>query len=392
MRVLIVHPHLTYLGGAELVVVKLSENLAKFGIDNSILTLSLSKEINNKYSYLNFILPTKQYPCKSKSVNLFRSLRTIKETQILSSLIKRYAKDFDVVNLHNFPATWAFALSGLKKPCVWYCNEVPNIWHNPHPSLELRMIYRLGSILDKWIIRKICVADPINAEKVNKTYKIIHKVMPYGIDVDFFEIVSENERQEIIKKYNLEGKFILIQVGLITPQKNQLASIQAVKDLVNDIPDVKLVLVGRPIGSLYIEEIKRYIQEENLEEYIIFTGHLSREEIKILYKISHIGLFPVKEQGGWLSPFEAICCEMPVIVSSTMGASTLIKEYQLGAVTDNLTETIREIINNYSFYKERAKQAKQWVKRNLSWDNFAKNLSSMFRDILERRVYCDKKN
>lgn len=385
MRVLIVHPHLTFLGGAELVVVKLSEGLAKAGIKNSILTLSLSEQISTNYPCLNFIVPNKQYPCKSKSVSLFNATRVINETILLSRLIRRFGRSYDVINVHNFPATWAYALSGLKKPSVWYCNEIPNVfWHNPHPSFALKIVYYGGSILDKWIIARwfnvICSADSINAERVIKTYKKTSKIVPYGIESDFFEHSGKDD-SDLLEKYNLQGKFILSQIGLITPQKNQMASVKAIGELVREMPEIKLVLAGRVIGS-YIEELKKYIAEEGLAEYVVFTGHLSHEEIRSLYKISNVALFPVKVQGGWLSPFEAICCERPIVVSSTMGASVLIKEHQLGVATDNLAEAIRKIRQNYSFHKERAKQAKQWVKENLSWDAYTEKMINVFNTLL----------
>jgi len=45
MKVLIVHPGLSFYGGAEVVVVKLANYLKSRGIDTTVLTLSISDKV-----------------------------------------------------------------------------------------------------------------------------------------------------------------------------------------------------------------------------------------------------------------------------------------------------------------------------------------------------------
>jgi len=57
MKVLIVHPHMSLYGGAELVIVKLANYLTKNGIKNSILTLSMLDEIKKELKGTELIIP-----------------------------------------------------------------------------------------------------------------------------------------------------------------------------------------------------------------------------------------------------------------------------------------------------------------------------------------------
>jgi len=380
MKILIVHPHLTFLGGAELVVVKLSEYLLRKGIDNSILTLSLSKEIAAGNPNLNFIIPEIQYKCVIKSTNINNAAYVITETRALSLLIKKHGNGFDLVNLHNFPSTWAFVFSGIKKPAVWYCNELPGIWHNVNPSKTLKLVYLLGQLLDRKIVKsnisRICCADEINKLRIVRNYSKEPAIVPYGIDYEFFD--SCQESVNLFNGLDLKGKFIISQVGLISPQKNQKECVEMLNILSKSMQDVILVFAGRVIDQKYSFELKELIKKYGLENKVIFMGDIPRAQVASLYKVSNIAVFPVKIQGGWLSPFEAICCGKPVIVSTTMGASSLIRENNLGLVSDDFAGSVFTIRDNFGFYQQKAKDAASWVKENLSWNLFAGRMNQVF--------------
>lgn len=380
MKVLIIHPHLTFLGGAELVVIKLSDHLLKKGVENSVLTLSLSKEIAESNPNLNFITPNTQYDCVSKSANIKNASRTISETKILASLIKKHGHKFDLINLHNFPSSWGYACSGVKKPVVWYCNEIPGIWHNVNPPIILKLVYSLGKLFDRKIVKssisEICCADGINQARIMENYDKKAVIVPYGIDCGFFDPRAKNT--EFPGAYDLKDKFIISQVGLITPQKNQRKSIEMLSELAKSMDDIMLVCAGRVIDQEYFLELKTLIKNKGLEDKVIFTGNISQKQIRALYLMSKVSVFPVMIQGGWLSPFEAICCEKPVIVSPTMGASVIIKENNLGLVSDDLVSSVIMIRDSFEFYQKKAEKARIWVRENLTWDRFTDEMIKVF--------------
>lgn len=386
MKVLLVHPHLTNLGGAEIVVLKLAVSLSEQGIDNSILTLSLPDEIRKKYSQVDFLLPPEQYLCKPKSVGFRNATRVINEVVLLAKLIRKYKEKYDVINVHNFPAHWGVFFSRIDKPVVWTCNETPDIWHNPNPSFAIRLLRNGGVIFDKTVVAKsidlICSADKINAQKVIARYGRNPEIVPYGIDYDFFN--KANGDNSLLVKYGLQDRFIVLQVGLITPEKNQLASIKAVEILRKDIPNIKLVLAGRVIGA-YIDILKRYVSDNKLEDYVAFTGNLDKDTLRNLYCLSKIVIFPVKTQGGWLAPFEALSCGKPIVVSPSMGAADLIKEKKLGLVNSDLVTGIREICSNEKGSIEMAKKAKEWVGSNLTYNINAKRMIELYQKTLNKQ-------
>lgn len=381
LKVLIVQPHLSVYGGAEIVVAKLANCLKEEGVEVDIITLSLSEELSNIIKDTKVVLPEKEYIHKVRSISFWDSLGIINEIVDLTRLLRRYANSYTVINVHNFPATWA--IKGLNKPIIWMCNEPPDLYCNPNPSLPLRLLRRVGVVFDRLLINRyvqtICVADNYNAKRVFQRYGRKTEIVPYGIDYDFFSRADNDN--ELSKRYDLSGSYVLVQVGVLTPEKNQLESIKVVDVLKDFVPSLKLILAGRGTGA-YEESLKEHVYQNNISDRVIFTGHLSKEEVRALYHLCDVALFPVKSQGGWLSPFEVLSTGKPIIVSQTMGAAELIKKENIGIVTDNFPEAVKDIYLQSSLYKEMAQKGKKWVAENLTWKNFSVKMLNIFKGVL----------
>ncbi len=381
MKILLVHPHLDFYGGAELVIDKFTSLLKKKKHQCAIVTLSIDKEFKKKLIDVKLFLPKKQYGYQIRGKSLISALGLIKEIFILRNLIKKVYKDYDVINVHNFPTTWA--VTGLSRPIVWMCNEPPDLWTNPNPNVLLKLIRYLGIKLDIFIVRnfikKIVVADQNNADYFIKRYGIKPEIINYGIDYQFFSKSKSNK--ELIKKYDLNNKFIIIQVGMLTSQKNQLESLKAVNNLKSKIKGIKIVLAGNDKTS-YGQELKNYVFKNGMSNDVCFTGQLSQEIIGSLYVSSNVAVFPIKVQGGWLSPFEALSAGVPIVVYPTMGAASIISKNNLGVVSKDLSKSILTIFKNYNKldFKRNLEKSQKWIKNNLTWEKFTEQMLNIFKE------------
>lgn len=373
MRVLIVHPYMTLYGGAELVIVKLANYMTKKKIKNAMLTLDISPELRKELRGSEIILPEKPLKFSPRMPYVLTLLPT---ALALTKYLRRNLERFDVINVHNFPAE--LVASSCPKKVVWMCNEPPKL-HFAAPSPVERVLGEVITALDKRVVRKhvnrVCVADEFNAARFEKIYGIKPVIIPYGVDYEFF---SKGNGSKARKKFNLnKDDFVLLQVGMLTPFKNQLESVKVVKNLKSRIPEIKLILAGHG-GNEYEKMLKSYVHKFELENHVIFTGHLSRAAIRDLYAACDVALFPVKPQGGWLSPFEALCAGKPIIVSTSMTAAKMIKKNKIGIVTDDLSRAVLDTCANSRKYRKISQRGKKWVKENLSWDRFCEKMVEVF--------------
>jgi len=307
MRVLIVYPKFYIYGGAELVIVRLANYLTKKGIQNAILTTAMLPEVEKELNETEVII--------QKESKIPFNFLGIKETLALHKGMRDNLDDFDVINIHNYPAEISFF--PFKKPAVWMCNEPPEVVFrlDLKQSLFSKLIKKTILKFDKFVvkhyIKNVIVADEFNAERFIKLYGLKPEIINYGIDYDFF---SQGDSKKIRQEYNLDNSFVILQVGMLTSLKNQIESVKTIEKLKDKIPNLKLIFAGWPEKE-YELKVKEYIKEKKLDKYVIFFGSSDRNRIRDLYNACDVLLHPIKPQGGWLAPFEALCAGKPVVVS-----------------------------------------------------------------------------
>ncbi|MBI5206280.1 MAG: glycosyltransferase family 4 protein [Candidatus Firestonebacteria bacterium] len=374
MRVLIVYPGIYIYGGAELLLVKLCNYLSMKGVYNALLTTSIIPEVNEKLKGTEIIIEKRE---QSKGL-----LETIKFPMFLYKSINKHINRFDVVNVHNYPSE--FSSYASTKPVVWMCNE-PELYlaKMRMTSFKKRLLWLMLIISEKIVVKNyiddVIVSDDFNYARFKKIYNKIPHIVNYGIDYDYFSRGSTTESRG---KIGLDNKFIILHVGMLTPFKNQIASLNTINELKNIIPNIMLILAGHWENE-YKKELENYINKNHLEAFVIFTGHIDKEKLRDYYWACNVLLHPIKSQGGWLSPFEALCAERPIIVSHELTIANIIEKNKFGIVTDNFNDAIIEIYKKPDEYNKMAKYGKEWVKNNLSWDNFCSKTLDVFNQSVK---------
>ena len=142
----------------------------------------------------------------------------------------------------------------------------------------------------------------VPAEKIAVVYQ--------GCDPIFKKDCSEQEKQVVLKKYELPAEFIL-SVGTIEERKNLLQLVNALPGL-ND--DIKLVVVGRQ--TKYAEKVKQAIDKHKLNERVIFLDSVSHAELPAIYQSAKIFVYPSRYEGFGIPVLEALYSGVPVIAAS----------------------------------------------------------------------------
>ena len=380
MKVLIVCPRMDIYGGAELLIVRLANYLTRNSVENTLLTTNLSADIEKDLAGTQIIAyPYKRFQRLSAPLNLFRLLWR------LHIGVRAHINDFDVINVHNYPAE--LSVFPFRKPVVWMCNEPPEVhveFNAERRYTARRLVISAILGLEKRVVRKyvedIVVADQFNARRFKDIYGITPHIINYGIDYDYF---ADYKRKAVERKGS--HNFTVLHVGMLTPQKGQIKSLRAIHKLRDQIPGIRLILAGFGQGE-YLFSLNEFVRSRNLEDIVLFEGHVDRERIRELYHTSDVLLHPIGPQGGWLAPFEAVASKLPVVVSKEMTASKLIKKNKIGVVTDDFAEALLDIYKNRSKYDKVAAQRAEWVRNNLSWDNFCEKMLGVFHRAINEHA------
>jgi glycosyltransferase involved in cell wall biosynthesis len=139
----------------------------------------------------------------------------------------------------------------------------------------------------------------VSSEKIEMVYQPVAPV--------FFK---KYESDAVIQQYNLPKEYIL-SVGTLEPRKNQLALLKAIKLKGMKVP---VVFVGN--GTSYKNEMKQYIEENNLEGQVIFLKNLPEKELAALYQGALLSVYISVFEGFGLPVIEAMACGCPVVTST----------------------------------------------------------------------------
>ena len=367
MKILIMHHQMSLFGGAELVVVRLATYLQNHGHKVTILAGSVSP--HEEYKDLEIITPIPQTPWRIWNTKTLPDIYKVYHG--LGQVSSKIAKNYDVVNVHNFPAIWS---APRHTKIVWMCNEIADLWHSDGTTRFIDKAFNVARKIDRYVVNSktylAAVADSYTAKMFYTRYGRKPEIIPYGIDSDFF---SSGDK---VLQRSLWKKFIVIHPAMISPSKNQLGILEAVNKLRFDIPNIRVLFVGRcePNGD-YMIKLQNYIRTNDLQTYIRFTNNVDRLMLRRLYNASHVAVFPGKGQGSWLGPFEAIAADVPIIVSPNLSCSGLIAEKNLGTVSNDLIGSLRKIERECD--KEQINKAREFVKTELTWDKYCMKMEEL---------------
>ena len=127
------------------------------------------------------------------------------------------------------------------------------------------------------------------------------------------------------KNYSKSEMINLLQVGYFTPNKNQLFSLEIVKELINKNINVKLTLIGFDVGG-YIYEICKYIETNMLFNNVDMLGY-DTDVCDVLDKMDFL-IFPSVSEG-----FGMVLVEAQARGVKCFASENIPKQTNLGGVT-----------------------------------------------------------
>ena len=185
-------------------------------------------------------------------------------------------------------------------------------------------------------------------------------------------------------KYFSVSREMLINFLIKNVKNNiQINEINKSKLIDDKLFDYKLVLAGAKnlngYGRLYFD-VKNYIDQYNLNDYIDIPGYLNQQEIKKLYSESLIYVFPSLDEGFGIPLIESMKSKVPIICSDIEIFKEIGRDSVLYFKASNhidLYEKLNILINNSGLRKKLIKLGKENVKR-FNRINFLKEFEKIY--------------
>jgi len=202
--------------------------------------------------------------------------------------------------------------------------------------------------------------------------------VPNGISKEAFRKV---EIDKYVKKYNLNGKFVISYLGRIQEYKGLDQIIKIMPELLKKNKDIIFLAIGKDAGDS--ERLKKIAEKLNLKN-VIFTGEVSEEEKLALLTISEIFAFPSEWEAFGISLLEAMARGNAVISSGTEGGKFLVDKnagfvYKFNNLSDLRKKTLMLITN--SKLREKMQQNNIKKAKLFLWSIVVKDLEKMYKEI-----------
>jgi phosphatidylinositol alpha-1,6-mannosyltransferase len=138
----------------------------------------------------------------------------------------------------------------------------------------------------------------------------------------------------VLQRYKLLNKKIILTVGRMSSDekyKGQDRVIRVLPRLLGRFPDLVYLIVGEGPDRYRLETLAR---EMAVGERLIFTGYLSDEALREIYRLADLFVMPSTEEGFGMVFLEAAAHGIPVIGGKNDGSFDALLEGRLGRLVD----------------------------------------------------------
>ncbi len=196
-------------------------------------------------------------------------------------------------------------------------------------------------------------------------------VVPEAARAEFAIPCSDTFKQEVRARYRLPEDFFLT-VATVEPRKNLVSLLDAYKQINQQLGDAcpPLVIVGRKGWNC--DDILGYMTE--LQEKVLFPGHVSDEELVALYQSAACLVFPSLYEGFGLPVVEAMTAGCPVITSTASSLPEVAGDAGLlidPLNVDEIATAMQRVLQDRELRAEMTADGRVWAAQ-FSWEETAR--------------------
>ncbi len=207
--------------------------------------------------------------------------------------------------------------------------------------------------------------------------------LPFGVDEDdFARPIEWNAREEL----GLPTQDLLLYAGRLGLEKNLDFLLRAFRRLLPARPSARLIIAG---DGPQREHLQRYVVELGIQDKVIFTGHLSREQKLIdLYKQATLFVFASKTETQGLVLVEAMMAGTPPVALGEMGALDVVTPGETGLLVNENEESFAQaclrLLEDEPERRRLGEAARRWAASQSARASTSR-LIEIYETVMEKR-------
>jgi glycosyltransferase involved in cell wall biosynthesis len=224
----------------------------------------------------------------------------------------------------------------------------------------------------------VTVSDTIKNEILDIYPDTPISVVYNGIDIVPYKNITKEDLDFVRSKFTLPEEYLLA-VGHFRKRKNYARLVEAMAILHELGRGVHLVLVGN--DSRDMNAIKQRIEVLGLSDHISILSGLADYEVRCIYKMCQLFVFPSAYEGFGIPILEAMAAGRPMVISDipvfqeiTQGKSSYFSHGE----PDSIANAIDEVLTSSDEQDRLVRYGNQRV-QDFSFKNIAINLGNIYK-------------
>lgn len=209
------------------------------------------------------------------------------------------------------------------------------------------------------------------------------EIVPHGMQLEDASGGEFGQRLQIPK-----GSPFVLCLCRIHPIKRLDLAIRAFAAVMDEVPDLRLVIVGNDAGAL--DELKRLAASEQLGDRCLFSGFVTGADKAAAYSEARLFLHPSDHENFGLSVVEAMGHGCPVVTTRGVASGVYVEKSGAGVVVDSDADTIaaamRELLNQER--TQAGSRGADYVQRHLTWDRVVRQLNDLYTSVVVQGQAC----
>jgi len=207
-------------------------------------------------------------------------------------------------------------------------------------------------------------------------------VIPNGIPLSKFRVLSEDEKFALRCRYNLHpSRFTVGLIAFFKDSKNLPGFVQVARKVIDRGIDAQFVLVGDGPERPLVEEA---IRVNNLQARFHLPGITDAPEL--WYGMFDLALMTSITEAFPLTLIEAMACGLPVVATRVGGVADIVVEGETGYLAEphdleTLAERVATIAQDLSLWRQMSIAGRERAFRNFNIQSMIDNYARLFLSL-----------
>jgi glycosyltransferase involved in cell wall biosynthesis len=239
----------------------------------------------------------------------------------------------------------------------------------------------------------LCVSreECVLAQQALPRQRVYH--IPNGVDVERFRV---GDGTRFRRKHGIAVTSpIILTVGRIDTQKNQLLAIQALSEVDGGDQSTQLVIVGPVTDAAYLNRLRAEIRSRGLGDRVTVICGLDpdSQELVDAYHAADVFFLPSVHEPFGIVILEAWAAGKPVVASRVGGIPDFVEHGTNGLLFDpqrpgDAIEALRGLISNGALGERLGAEGQRTAENEFSWDRITQRLERLYETLAAEKHSC----